>query len=117
MAIPEQAVGDFLVLSPQGRLAMGGPAEEFEQRVQELVAEGHIQLVADLRAVPQLDSSGIRALVRGHTTTQRFGGSFRLVGPSALVRGILQMTRLISILPIFDSVEAATRPPAERASG
>ena len=96
---------------------MGGPAEEFEQRVQDLLAEGFLHLVTDLRRVPQVDSSGIRALVRGYTTAQRFGGSFKLVAPSTLVRTILEVTRLNSIFPIYDSVEEATQPPAQQAIG
>ena len=109
MAIMEQIVGDYLVLSPQGRLEANAGAEEFERQVQDRVAEGRLHLVVDLHAVSYLDSRGIRALVRAYTTTVRFGGSFRLVGPTILVRAALEITKLTNVLQVYDSVEAATR--------
>ncbi len=110
MMIGAQAIRGYLVLSPQGRLATDGAAVEFEDRVQDLVADGFIHLVADLEAVPQVDSRGIRALVRAYNITLRFGGCFRLVHPSTSVRKVLVNTRLTDILPIYESVEAATEP-------
>ena len=114
MAITQQNVGGYVVLSPQGRLAMGGAAEEFEERAEDLIAEGFIHLVADLRAVPHLDSWGIRALMRAYTSTLRFGGTFRLVQPNATIRKVLEVTKLTGVLPIYESVEAATQPPVHR---
>ena len=70
-----------LVLSPHEPLVAGGPAEDFERRVQALFRQGYRHLVTDLDNVPILDSAGVRALVRGHTSAQRVGGTFRLVGP------------------------------------
>ncbi len=109
MAIPEQIVGDYLVLSPQGRLETNVGAEEFDEQVQGRLAGGRIHLVVDLHAITYLDSRGIRALVRAYTTTVRSGGSFRLVGPTILVRAALEITKLTNILQVYDSVEAATR--------
>lgn len=109
MPISEQAVGDYLVLVPQGRLVSGGPGEEYERRVQALLAEGHRHLVTDMRKVPQVDSTGIRALVRGHTSARRVSGSFKLVAPSALVRMVLEVTHLATVFQIYDSVEAAVK--------
>lgn len=107
MPVSEQAVGDRLVLSPQEALVAGGPAEEFEQRVQVLFREGHRRLVTDLRAVPHVDSAGIRALVRGHTTAQRLGATFALACPNARVRTMLAASRLESVFQIFDTLEKA----------
>ena len=108
MAIAEQVVGQYLVLVPDGRLVLGGLSEEYEQRVQVLLNGGSLHLVTDLRRVPQIDSTGVRAVVRGYTTAQRLGGSFKLASPPATVRMVLQVTKLDTVLPIFDSVEAAT---------
>lgn len=107
MAVAEQAVGDRLVLSPQEALIAGGAAEEFERRVQALFRQGYRHIVTDLRKVPYLDSAGIRALVRGYTTSQRLGGSFKLAGPNARVRGILEVAHLENVFGVFESVEQA----------
>jgi anti-anti-sigma factor len=98
-----------LVLSPQEALVAGGSAEQFEQRVQKLYEEGHRNLICDLGEVWNVDSRGIRALVRGYTTAQRLGGSFRIANPHAKVRSILELSGLDRVLSIFDSVAAARR--------
>ena len=107
MAIAEQGIGQYVVLIPEGRL-LGALAKEYEDRVEALLGGGSLHLVTDLQRVPHMDSTGVRAVVRGYTTAQRLGGSFKLVGPPATIRMVLQVTRLDSILPIYDSVEAAT---------
>lgn len=85
----------------------GGAAEEFERRVQALLAEGHRYLIVDLRGVAEIDADGIRALVRGYTTAQRLGGSFRLTGVNAQVRAFLQTAHLDTVFAIYESVDAA----------
>lgn len=96
-----------IVVSPQEPLVAGGAAEEFEQRVQALFREGYRHVMADLRGVEELDSSGIRALVRGYVTAQRQGGSFKLVGPNPHIRTLLTVAHLDTVFNIYESVDAA----------
>lgn len=96
-----------MVLSPREDLVAGGPARDFEGSVQELFKAGYRHLVTDLRGVPTIDSAGVRALVRGLTTSHRLEGSFALVAPNAIVRAVLQTAHLESVFPIFDSIEPA----------
>ncbi len=107
MSVPTKASGDGLILSPREALVAGGAAEEFEQRVQDLFKAGYRNLVTDLRGVTKIDSAGIRSLVRGLTTSQRLGGSFRLVAPSPQVQEVLKLSRMDSIFPVFDAVAPA----------
>ncbi|RPJ63823.1 MAG: STAS domain-containing protein [Acidobacteria bacterium] len=100
-----------LVLSPHEPLVAGGPAEDFERYVQGLFRQGYRHLVTDLRNVPSVDSAGVRALVRGHTSAQRVGGTFRLVELNESVRTVLQLSRLDTVLEIHDSLEAARAVP------
>jgi anti-anti-sigma factor len=108
---PARATRGSLTLSPQEPLVAGGPAEEFERHVQGLFRQGFRHLVTDLRGVTGVDSAGVRAMVRGHTTAQRVGGTFRLVGPDARVLAILQLARLDSVLEICETLEAARSRP------
>ena len=57
--------------------------------------------------MPTLDSAGVRALVRGHTSAQRVAGSLRIAGLKPAVRQVLELSRLGDVLEIYDSVEAA----------
>jgi anti-anti-sigma factor len=108
---PARTARASLTLSPQEPLVAGGPAEQFERHVQGLFRQGFRHLVTDLRGVAGVDSAGVRALVRGHTTAQRVGGTFRLVGADAHVLAILQLSRLDSVLELCDTLEAARSRP------
>ncbi len=111
MSKPARAARGALILSPQEPLVAGGPAEQFERHVQDLFRQGFRHLVTDLRAVAGVDSAGVRALVRGHTTAQRVGGTFRLVGAGARVLATLQLSRLDGVLEICETLkEARSRP-------
>ncbi len=98
-----------LVLAPQEALIAGGSAERFEQRVQKLFEEGHRHVICDLGEVWTADSRGIRALVRGHTTAQRLGGSFKIANPHQQVRSILELSGLDRVLGIYETVADARR--------
>src|SRR5262245_20239878 len=100
-----------LVLSPQEHLVAGGPAEELEQQIQSSFRQGVQSVLVDLRAVPLIDSAGVRALVRGHTTAERLGRRFCLVGPNAKVREVLRLSMLEQVFTISDSVMVARERP------
>jgi anti-anti-sigma factor len=109
MTVTQDAVGRRVVLSPQEGLVAGGPAEEFEQRIQALLRDGHHDLLVDLRQVPRIDSRGVRALVRGHTTAQRLHAAFRLACPGPHIREVLELARLDSIFTIYDTYDEARK--------
>jgi anti-anti-sigma factor len=96
-----------LLLSPHEPLIEGGAAEEFEHSIQAHIGEGHRHLVVDFSQVTRIDSAGVRALVRGHTTARRRGGTFRLAHVNAEVRGFLEEAKLGGVFPILDSVAEA----------
>jgi anti-anti-sigma factor len=102
-----RSVADRLVLSPQEPLVAGGPAEAFESQLRQLYRSGQRHLVIDFKRVPTIDSAGIRALVRGHTTAQRVEGTLRLAALPSRVRDMLDASRLASVFDIYESIEAA----------
>ena len=87
----------------------GGAAEAFERDIQQLFRRGQRHLIIDMSGVPAIDSAGIRAVVRGHTTSQRLGGSLRLAAMRPNVTHVLEESRLASIFGIYESVDAARR--------
>jgi anti-anti-sigma factor len=98
---------DRLVLSPQEALVAGGAAEAFEQDLQLLFRRGQRRLIVDMSGVSGIDSAGIRALVRGHTSAQRARGGLRLAAMRPAVRAMLEASKLDSIFDTYESVEAA----------
>src|SRR5690349_965594 len=107
MAASTQAVGDRLLLSPREPLLAGGAAEAFELQLRTLVRTGHKNLVIDLSALTAIDSAGIRALVRGHTSAERAGGNLRLAAARRAVSTVLEVWQLANIFESYESVDAA----------
>jgi anti-anti-sigma factor len=100
-------VGDRLVMSPMEALVAGGAAEAFERQLQQLFRGGYRHLVVDLSGVSAIDSAGIRALVRGHTTGQRVGGTLRLAATPPAVARVFELAHLSGVFEFYDSVDAA----------
>ena len=115
MAVPEQVAGGHLVLTPRQPLVAGDAAEDFEASVKRLLGQGYRHLIVDLNAVTAMDSAGIRALVRAHTSAGRVGGTFGVARPTAHAVALIKLARLDKVLSIYDSiVEAKHRPVAWR---
>ena len=113
MAVPQQVAGGHLVLTPRQPLVAGGAAEDFEASVKKLLGQGYRLLIADLNAVTSIDSAGIRALVRAHTSAGRVGGSFRIARPTSHTRELLKLARLDTVLDIYDSIQEAEYRPVD----
>src|SRR5262245_22257972 len=107
MASSTQAVVYRLLLSPREPLLAGGAAEAFEAQLRQLVRSGHKNLVVDLSGVSAIDSAGIRALVRGHTSAQRAGGWLRLAAANPAVKKVLELSHVAAVFETFESVDAA----------
>jgi anti-anti-sigma factor len=105
--ISRRTAGERLVMSPMEPLVAGGAAETFERHVQQLFRSGYRHLVVDLSGVPVIDSAGIRAFVRGHTSAQRVGGTLRLAAAPAAVSRVLELAHLAGVFEMYASVEAA----------
>ena len=99
--------GDVAIVAINGRLVIGEPSERLHDALRDLANRGLLRIVVNLEGVPQIDSSGISALVRNSITLLRAGGSLRLVCRPGRVRDALSVTRLIEAIPTFDSESAA----------
>lgn len=100
-----------IVLSPQETLVAGGSAEQLEKQIQSSLRQGVQRVVVDMRKVPSIDSTGVRALVRGHTTAERMGRQFSLVAPNDKVREVLRLSLLEQVFTISDSISVARSRP------
>jgi len=99
--------GRVTVLTLNGDLVIGEPESAFKKTVTRLLEEGRVHLLVDLSAVNFLDSSGLGALVRALTNSQKEGGQTKLLHAGPQIRKLLEMTRLDSVFEIHDDIEAA----------
>jgi anti-anti-sigma factor len=96
-----------MLLSPREPLVAGGAAEAFERQLQQLIRAGYRNLVVDLAEVDSIDSAGIRALVRAHTSARRVEGTLRLAAAGQRVAKVIELSNLGGIFQIYESVDAA----------
>ena len=99
--------GSVTVLTVTGDLVIGDAESSFKKTVTRLLEEGHTRLLVDLSGVGFLDSSGLGALVRALTQSQKEGGQTKLLHAGPQIRKLLQMTKLDSVFEIHDDMEAA----------
>ena len=109
MEITVREAASIPVIEVRGRLTIGDPSEQLHAALEELSKAGAHRVIVDLNGVPQIDSSGISALVRISIKLTREGGGLRLVCGPGRVRDALTVTRLVEAIPTFDSESAALR--------
>lgn len=100
--INQRQAGKVTVLEIKGRMVLGEASTTFNKTLQDLIAEGRVNLLLDFSQVEALDSQGISALVRAVVSARKRGGKLLLLKLSPRVRHVLEVTRLITLLETFD---------------
>ncbi len=108
--------GQYPVLAVAGEIDVF-TAPLFKQAVVNLVAEGHRHLFLDMREVTFMDSSGFGALLGATKRLRPEGGSLNLIGCSRTIQRMLHLTRLDTILGVFDDAEEAMSRVQEPSNG
>ena len=93
-------------------IAVGGEidvytAPSLRERLNELVAAGHYDLVVDMEKVEFLDSTGLGVLVGGLKRVRAHDGSLDLVCTQERILKIFRITGLTKVFGIHDSVDEA----------
>lgn len=99
--------GRVTVISVEGDLVLGPPETTFKRKIDELLEGSRVNLLVDLGRVDYIDSSGLGALVRALSETQREGGQTKLLHAGPRVKKLLEITKLNSIFEMFDDREEA----------
>ena len=99
--------GAVTIIAVRGDLMIGDAETSFKKTVTRLIEEGRVNLLVDLSSVGFLDSSGLGALVRALTNTQKEGGQTKLLNAGPQIRKLLQMTKLDSVFELHEDMEAA----------
>jgi anti-sigma B factor antagonist len=90
-------------------------APQLRQSIVDLVEEGSVRLVVDMRAVEFLDSTGLGVLVEGLKRVKSKDGSLSIVATQDKILKIFDITGLNRAFPIFASVEEALAEPVAQA--
>ena len=93
------------ILRLDGPLTLRGLAE-----FQSIVRDGEEPItIVNLTKVPFMDSAGLGALMGVHTSSQKLGRKYAIVGASDRVRTLFGVAGIEKILVTYDTVEDAKK--------
>ena len=107
MIVQKRHQDGFTLLNVEGVIKLGESAQFFAQTLERTLSDDRGHVIIDFSKINFMDSTGIGVLV-GYLG--RFRNSKReliLVNPSDRIRKLLQVARLDSLFPTYDSMEAA----------
>ena len=107
--ISEEQVGDVTIVRLAGRLELDQGDLDFRDYLNELVDEGHVKIVLDLKDVTRIDSAGIGMLVSKYLSTVKRGGTIKLLHLTRHSDHLMDITRLTTVFEIFDDEAEALR--------
>ncbi len=108
MVIEIEQTDGICVLHLKGRLVAGTDFEFLHAKAEEIKKSNCAKVVADLREVPAMGSTGIGFLVGLYTSVTKIpDGRFVVVGAQPRVREVLELTRLSTIIPMASDMASA----------
>jgi len=82
-------------------------APAFEAQCESWISQGINQLVVDVGELAYVSSMGLRSFMAVGKKLQEKGGKLRICRQTGLVKQVFEITRLNSLFPQHESVEAA----------
>jgi anti-sigma B factor antagonist len=90
------------ILDLKGRIVVGDEASHFRDTFDRLSAEAGSRLLLNMKLIDYIDSTGLGAIVMCATRTKNAGGSAKLVHVNRRQLELLIVTKLDTIVEIFD---------------
>ena len=109
LRIAEVQVGDVTILRMSGRLELEEGDLVLRDCVNRLVDEGRVKIVLDVKEVKRIDSAGIGMLVSKYLSTQKQGGTIKLLHLTRRSDHLMDITRLATVFEIFEDEADAVR--------
>jgi anti-sigma B factor antagonist len=106
LSVTSRQEGDRTVISVTGEIDVY-TAPILRERLNELVASGHYDLVVDMEGVEFLDSTGLGVLVGGLKRVRSHDGSLRLVCAQEKILKVFRITGLTKVFPIHATLAEA----------
>ena len=107
MDITEKKQDGVLIFSLEGELMGGENAIDFQNRIYEAIKEDDVSIIIDMDHVQWMNSSGLGMLMGALTTLRSSGGDLKLVNVSDRVKRPIEITKLDSVLQIYNSLKDA----------
>lgn len=109
MQITERAAGTVTVLDLSGQITFTQGDQQFKDKINSLVHQGHTNILVNLANVSYVDSAGLGELVGAYTTVKKAGGSMKLLNLTRKLHDLLAITKLLTIFDTYDSEQDALK--------
>ncbi|MBZ5612096.1 MAG: STAS domain-containing protein [Acidobacteriia bacterium] len=94
------------ILDLNGRLVVGD-SNLLREKVNEEVAQGHNQIILNLKDVDYIDSTGLGIMVICYTSLQKTGGHVKLANLNRRNIELLLLTKLSTVFELFGDEQSA----------
>jgi anti-sigma B factor antagonist len=98
-------VNDVRIMELSGKITIGSGDVKIRELVNNALEAGQNKILFDLAGVTAIDSSGIGEMVACYTTVTKRGGQLKLLRLSPKINDILQVTQLITVFDVLDTVQ------------
>lgn len=95
------------VVSCHGRIVLGEESAGMRDTLKRALTSSK-HLVLDLSGVNYIDSTGLGTLVGVYSSARGAGAEIKLAGLNQRLRDLLQITKLVTVFEVYDSVQQAT---------
>jgi len=109
LQIIEKETSGVTVLALSGRITLGEESNQLRTKIKDILGQGMKRLVLDLGNVSYIDSAGLGTLVAGYTSAQSQGASMKLANLTKRFREQLNITKLVTVFEVYESVDAAVK--------
>lgn len=106
LSMSNRTVNGVAVVDCDGRLVFGEESASLRDAVRSLLLMNK-NIVLNLGGVNYIDSGGLGTLVALYTTARNAGGAIRLASLTQRVGDLLQVTKLVTVFEVHDTVEQA----------
>ncbi len=107
MTIEATGTPKAVILRVAGRMDVESH-KEFERACNHWIQQGVTHLIVDLAALDYISSAGLGAIARTGQSLQQKNGAVLLCGVRGMVKQVFEITRLLSVFEVFESVEDAS---------
>ncbi|WCL49792.1 STAS domain-containing protein [Leptospira sp. GIMC2001] len=102
--LPAKIEDSAAVIKLEGEINLYS-SQHIKEIIEKLLIEGRNKIFIDLGDVTYIDSSGLGVFLGLHSKIYKAGGGINLCSPSQKVNYVLELTKLVGLLNIFNTLE------------
>jgi anti-sigma B factor antagonist len=101
------------VMEMSGNVHMGADCKRVDQEIDHHIEKKQMRIIFDMAKVDHIDSAFVGQIVKSFSRLKKVDGKLRLACVKGMVEGVLKMTQVDKVIPVFPTVAAACEDFAE----